>query len=78
MIIPRFMNDQQLRSHFGISQRALQRLRATGYFPSKDALIGKTDRRAVDRYFDTRAGIPQPPYSFASDDGQEHWGDKGT
>ncbi|WP_354063896.1 hypothetical protein [Devosia sp. 2618] len=51
------MIDAELRAYFGLSERALQRLRMTGKFPKKDALIGKTDSKAVDHYFDQRAGL---------------------
>ncbi|WP_157928851.1 hypothetical protein [Pararhizobium haloflavum] len=54
---PRFMTDDQLRAYFGLSDRALQRLRATRAFPQRDNLINKTDRRAVELFFDRRAGI---------------------
>jgi len=58
--VPRFMTDQQLRDHFGLPERALDRLRATRTFPQKDGLVNKTDRRAVEVFFDRRAGIPSP------------------
>jgi hypothetical protein len=67
---PRFMTDKELRAHFGLTERALYRLRHTGRFPAKDNLIGKTDSRAVDRYFDQCEGIvsealaPDGPESF--------------
>jgi len=54
---PRFMNDTELRAYFGLSERALNRLRCTPTFPRKDKLTNRTDRRAVDLYFDRRAGI---------------------
>lgn len=54
---PRFLTDEELRSFFGLSERALTRLRATARFPAKDGLINKTDRRAVELFFDRRAGI---------------------
>jgi len=57
---PRFMTDQQLREHFGLTERALTRLRATRRFPQKDGLINRTDRRAVELFFDQRAGIASP------------------
>lgn len=55
--VPRFMTDEQLRQYFGLTERALTRLKASRSFPAKDALIGKTDCRAVEIYFDRRAGI---------------------
>ncbi|TPW26401.1 hypothetical protein [Pararhizobium mangrovi] len=57
MTSPRFMNDTQLKEHFGLSDRALTRLRATHLFPRKDGLIGKTDSRAVHFFFDRRIGL---------------------
>lgn len=57
---PRFMTDQQLRDWFGLSERAFDRLRATRNFPVKDRLINKTDRRAVEVFFDRRAGLDSP------------------
>jgi hypothetical protein len=54
---PRFMTDTEFRRYFGLSARALARLRLTGDFPAKDPLIGKTDRKAVDWFFDRRAGL---------------------
>lgn len=54
---PRFMTDEQLRQYFGLTERALNKLKATRSFPKKDALIGKTDCRAVEIYFDRRAGL---------------------
>lgn len=65
---PRFMTDAELLQHFGISRRALQRLRLLNGFPGKDALVGKTDHKAVDRFFDARAGIGD-----LGMDGQENW-----
>ena len=58
---PRFMTDQQLRAYFGLSERALGGLRLTGKFPTRDALINKTDTRAVDVFFDQRSGIGSSP-----------------
>lgn len=57
---PRFMTDQELRDHFGLTERALTRLRSTRAFPQKDGLINRTDRRAVELFFDRRAGILSP------------------
>jgi hypothetical protein len=54
---PRFMTDEQLRLYFGLSHRALMRLRGTRAFPARDRLVDKTDRRAVELFFDQRAGI---------------------
>lgn len=56
----RFMSDEQLRRHFGLSARALSRLRMVRGFPQRDHLIQKTDRRAVECFFDRRAGILSP------------------
>lgn len=64
------MTDAQMRKHFGLSERALQRLRNANNFPKRDELIGKTDSKAVDRYFDGRAGL-LPPARIAYEDGQE-------
>lgn len=54
---PRFMTDEQMRLYFGLSERALTRLRCLNTFPQRDRLIDKTDRRAVEIFFDRRAGI---------------------
>ncbi|OWK20088.1 hypothetical protein AJ88_33155 [Mesorhizobium amorphae CCBAU 01583] len=54
------MTDQQLRERFGLPERALDRLRATRTFPPKDGLVGRTDSRAVELFFDRRAGILSP------------------
>ena len=70
---PRFMTDEQLREHFGISEGALYRLRMTRLFPVKDALVGKTDSKAVDRFFDRRAGLLSSRPAFAAD-GEEDFG----
>lgn len=75
---PRFMTDEQLRAHFGLSERALTRLRATPQFPKKDGLIHRTDSRAVEVYFDRRAGIASPRAAIngmAVIDGEEHFDD---
>ncbi|MCO5085101.1 MAG: hypothetical protein M9939_26505 [Mesorhizobium sp.] len=72
------MTDEQLRSHFGLSERALNRLRATRRFPQRDELINKTDRRAVEAFFDRRAGIHSPVVAgaFAGGiDGEENFDD---
>ncbi|MER9769015.1 hypothetical protein NKJ09_23455 [Mesorhizobium sp. M0189] len=53
----RFMTESELRRHFGLSERALTRLRLTKGFPRKDALVDKTDRKAVEKFFDARAGL---------------------
>lgn len=71
---PRFMTDAELRLHFGLSERALTRLRATGLFPRKDQLVGKTDRKLVDSFFDHRAGIAGfDPQGWFPPDGEEHF-----
>ena len=54
---PRFMTDEELREHFGLSERALRRCRGMHEFPRREPLIGKTDSKAVDRYFDRLAGL---------------------
>ncbi|QDC00356.1 hypothetical protein [Mesorhizobium sp. 8] len=70
---PRFMTDADLRRYFGLSARALARLRLTGRFPEKDPLIGKTDRKAVDWFFDRRAGLDLGQV-LAIEDGPENFG----
>jgi len=78
MSAPRFMNDQELLAYFGLSERALARLRATQRFPQKDELINKTDRRAVELFFDRRAGLPSPMAAIpemAAIDGEENFVD---
>jgi hypothetical protein len=52
------MTDEQLRKHFGLTERALLRLRLTGKFTNKDPLVGRTDSKAVDQFFDQRLGVP--------------------
>jgi hypothetical protein len=76
--LPRFMSDEQLREYFGLSERALTRLRATSHFPARDGLINKTDRRAVELFFDRRAGIAFPVAAngnLAVVDGEENFDD---
>lgn len=76
--MPRFMNDEELRAFFGLSERALSRLRLMKGFPPKDGLINKTDRRAVELFFDRRAGLPSPMAAIngmAIQDGEEHFDD---
>lgn len=71
------MTDEELRTHFGLSSRALTRLRALRRFPKKDPLIGKTDRRAVDAFFDERSGLMEQierPVLFGRD-GPENFSD---
>jgi hypothetical protein len=73
---PRFLTDEELRACFGLSERALTRLRATERFPVKDGLINKTDRRAVELFFDRRAGLPSPVGAIngmATADGEENF-----
>ncbi|MBF0680438.1 MAG: hypothetical protein IR164_16035 [Devosia sp.] len=73
---PRFMTDEELRLHFGLSERALNRLRCTARFPRRDSLINKTDRRAVEHFFDRRAGISSPvgaAMGAVVDDGEENF-----
>jgi hypothetical protein len=60
---PRFMTDEQLRKHFGLSDRALSRLRMNQGFPRRDDVTNKTDRKAVDLFFDLRAGIRSPKFA---------------
>lgn len=71
---PRFMTDAQLREHFGISERALRRLRMTRLFPARDSLVGKTDSKAVEHFFDRRAGLLSSKPAFAAD-GEENFED---
>lgn len=71
---PRFMTDHELRSFFGLSERALQRLRLTGRFPKKDGLVNKTDRKLVSLFFDHRSGIEIVRPVFAKD-GEENFDD---
>ncbi len=54
---PRFMTDDQIKIYFGLSDRALMRLRGLHAFPKRDRLIDKTDRRALELFFDQRSGI---------------------
>ena len=75
-ISPRFMTDDELRSYFGLSERALNRLRATNRFPQRDALINKSDRRAVELFFDRRSGLASPMAAIngmAAPDGEENF-----
>jgi hypothetical protein len=71
---PRFMTDADLCRYFGLSERTLMRLRATSTFPKKDEMISRTDRRAVELFFDRRAGIPSPSFAPAVD-GKENFDD---
>lgn len=50
------MTVSELLAYSGLSEHAL--LRLIGGFPRKDARTGKTDRKAVDRYFDLGSGLP--------------------
>jgi hypothetical protein len=59
---------------FGLSRRALVRLRATKRFPPKDPLVHKTDRRAVELFFDYRAGINSTIVGSGVVDGKEDFG----
>jgi hypothetical protein len=68
------MTDAELRHYFGLSGRALARLRLTEHFPGKDPLVGKTDRKAVDRFFDRRAGLDRGQV-LVIEDGPENFGD---
>ncbi|GHA13587.1 hypothetical protein GCM10007989_05230 [Devosia pacifica] len=72
--VPRFMSDEQLRHHFGLSERALRRLRSMRSFPRRDAITNRTDSRMVDRFFDNRAGIDAPSTGSAlAADGKENF-----
>ncbi len=73
---PRFMTDSELREFFGLSERALSRLRNSPLFPRKDALINKTDRRAVEVFFDRRSKITSPSRADnpVGIDGEENFG----
>lgn len=51
------MTDGELCEHFGISERKLRAARSVPGFPKRDPLFGKTDRKAVENWFDRRAGI---------------------
>ncbi|ESY21419.1 hypothetical protein X750_16810 [Mesorhizobium sp. LNJC394B00] len=71
------MTDTELRAFFGLSVRALDRLRATRKFPVKDSLINKTDRRAVDIFFDRRCGIlPASARYMSALDREENFSDE--
>lgn len=70
---PRMMSDAELRGYFGLSDRALRMLKGDRQFPRKDALVGKTDRKAVDFYFDRRSGLPHPSAVDNVVDGQEEF-----
>jgi len=70
---PRFMTDAQLREHFGISERALRRLRMTRLFPARDSLVGKTDSKAVYHFFDRRAGLLSSGSTLEGDRGEENF-----
>lgn len=75
MVFPRFMSDAEIREYFGLSEGALSRLRMLQQFPRKDPLINKTDRVAVDRFFDYRAGFGEAP---VAPDGPENWPERST
>ena len=70
---PRMMTDTELQQFFGISAAALKKLRADPRFPRKDGIINKTDRRAVDTYFDIRAGLNNPSMVGKAADGKENF-----
>lgn len=54
---PRFMTDAMLMEFFGLSYRALRRLKAMRDFPRKDAITNRTDSKAVDRFFNNLSGL---------------------
>jgi hypothetical protein len=70
---PRMMSDAELRAFFGLSERALRTLRFDKSFPRKDSLIGKTDRKAVDSYFDRRSNLQHPSSVDNVVDGREEF-----
>lgn len=72
---PRLMTDEELRLHFGLSERGLFRARALPGFPKRDPLFNKTDRKAVEIWFDRRAGIGTFPFGHGTPamvDGKEN------
>lgn len=54
---PRFLHDKELKARFGLSDKALACLRKCKGFPQKDTLIHRTDSRAIEHFFDQRAGL---------------------
>lgn len=72
---PRFQTDDQLIKCFGISQRALNALRSNARFPQRDPVLKKTDSKAVDAFFDSRAGLSfqSPNHIEALEDGEENF-----
>lgn len=72
---PRLMSDQELRDHFGLSERKLRAARSMPGFPRRDPVFKKTDRKAVEIWFDRRAGIGTLPVGHGNPvvvDGKEH------
>lgn len=56
---PRFMNDSEIKEHFGIDESSLRALRRDPKFPQKlRPELTRTDSRAIDHYFDVRSGVP--------------------
>ena len=70
---PRFMTDPELREHFGLSERALNRLKLLPQFPKKDDMVNKTDRKAVDAFLDRRSGLVSALASLPVRDGKENF-----
>lgn len=72
---PRWMTDAQMMEAFGLSQRALSALRSNPKFPTRDALLNKTDSKAVDAFFDKRSGLSLHPSSHGpfAHDGEENF-----
>ena len=68
----RFLTDGELRRVFGLTESALKALRKKRTFPRHHPLFRKTDRRAVDLYFDNESGIGQ--ISALKPDGRENFG----
>ncbi|MCJ8310943.1 MAG: hypothetical protein HRU27_19400 [Rhizobiaceae bacterium] len=68
----RFLTDGELRQVFGLTENALKALRKNRRFPRHHPLFKKTDRRAVDLYFDNESGIGQ--FSAFKPDGKENFG----
>ncbi|KQT57471.1 hypothetical protein ASG54_13000 [Aureimonas sp. Leaf460] len=59
------MTDHQLRTYFGLTERALVRLNAMRDFPKRDTITNRRDSRAVDLFFDRMSGLEPPARNSA-------------
>jgi hypothetical protein len=73
--LPRFVTDSDLMRAFGLSKNALAAFRRNPAFPKRDPVLKKTDRKAVDSFFDKRAGLTVhvSPHGQSVHDGEENF-----